>query len=235
MSTGYVRINMKERTMEIISTTATAADKLKRLAKTLRKTTDSSLAVALDAVARQHGYEHWKHVTVCLEKTASTRTAKHLPDSLRDILDRAAAQHPASADSQKAFAHGFVFAMDVKDALELRHTSDFVECDDGWYIAARDLWPGLIHYRDDEIRTTIFESHSPEALANTALDDLQNYRFFRFLGAQTPASLEDAYKQVYPLSFFAPTHFWLSGKFIDISEVPEIRLDGRIVLSHSLP
>lgn len=56
MSTGYIRGNMQERTMEFIPTTATAAEKLKRLAKTLRKSTKSSLAVALDAIARQHGY-----------------------------------------------------------------------------------------------------------------------------------------------------------------------------------
>ena len=55
MSTGYIRGNIQERTMEFISTTATAAEKLKRLAKTLRKTTRTSLAVALDAVAKQHG------------------------------------------------------------------------------------------------------------------------------------------------------------------------------------
>ena len=51
MSTGYIRGNIQERTMEFISTTATAAEKLKRLAKTLRKTTNTSLAVALNVDA----------------------------------------------------------------------------------------------------------------------------------------------------------------------------------------
>jgi hypothetical protein len=231
VSTGYIRVNMKERTMELISTTATAAEKLKRLAKTRRKTTGTSLAVALDAVAKQHGYEHWKHVTACLEQTASLSRSKPLPESLKDILDRAAARNPASADSQKAFAQGFVFAMDVKDAQELFLTSEYAECEDGWYLAARDLWRGLVHYRDDETGTTLFETQSPEDLASTALDDLQNYRLFRYLGATAPASLEEAYKQTRRLSFFQPTHIWLRGKFIDIGEVPEIRVDGQVVLS----
>ena len=233
MSTGYIRVNMKERTMEFISTTATAAEKLKRLAKTLRKSTNTSLAVALDAVAKQHGYEHWKHVTVCLEQTASASRSKPLPDSLKDLLDRAAARHPASAESQKAFAQGFVFAMDVKDAEELSLTSEYVECDDGWHLAARDLWRGLVHYRNDETGTTLFETQSLEDLASTALDDLQNYRLFRYLGSTTPTSLEEAYKQTSKLSFFPPTHIWLGGKFIDIGEVPEIRVDGQVVLSTS--
>ena len=231
MSTGYIRGNIQERTMEFISTTATAAEKLKRLAKTLRKTTNTSLAVALNAVAKQHGYEHWKHVTVCLEQTASASCSKPLPESLKSLLDRAAARHPASAELQKAFAQGFVFALDVKDAEELSLTPEYAECDDGWYLAARDLWRGLVHYRDDETGTTLFETQSPEDLASTALDDLQNYRLFRYLGAAAPASLEEVYKQTSELSFFPPTHIWLGGKFIDIGEVPEIRVDGQVVFS----
>lgn len=58
--------------MEFIPTTATAAEKLKRLVKTLRKTTKTSLAVALDAVARKHGYAHWKRVAVSLEQTTGS-------------------------------------------------------------------------------------------------------------------------------------------------------------------
>ena len=233
MSTGYIRGNIQERTMEFISTTATAAEKLKRLAKTLRKTTNTSLAVALNAVAKQHGYEHWKHVTVCLEQTASASCSKPLTESLKSLLDRAAARHPASAELQKAFAQGFVFALDVKDAEELSLTPEYAECDDGWYFAAKDLWRGLVHYRDDETGTTLFETQSTKDLASTALDDLQNYRLFRYLGAATPASLEEAYKQISELSFFPPTHIWLGGKFVNISEVPEIRVDGQVVLSTS--
>lgn len=233
MSTGYIRGNIQERTMEFIFTTATAAEKLKRLAKTLRRTTGTSLAVALDAVAKRHNYEHWKHLTVCLEQTASASRSKPLPESLKDLLDRAATRKPALAESQKAFAQGFVFAMDVKDAEELSLTSEYAECDDGWYLAARDLWRGLVHYRDDETGTTLFETQSPEDLASTALDDLQNYRLFRYLGSTTPTSLEEAYKQTSKLSFFPPTHIWLGGKFIDIGEAPEIRVDGQVVLSTS--
>ena len=219
--------------MEFISTTATAAERLKRLAKTHRKTTGTSLAVALDAVAKQYGYQHWKHVTVCLEQTASASHSKLLPQSLMDLLDHDAARHPASVETQRAFAHGFVFAMDVKDAQDLSLTIEYAECDDGWHIAARDLWKELVHYRDDETGTTIFETQSPEDLASTALDDLQNYRLFRYLGAVAPASIEEAYKHTSGLSFFPPTHIWLGGKFIDIGKIPEIRVDGQVVLSNS--
>ena len=231
MSTGYIRGNIKERTMEFISTTATTAEKLKRLAKTLRKTTGTSLAVALDAIAKKHGYEHWKHVTVCIEQTASVSHSAPLPESLKDLLDEAATRKPASHESQKAFAQGFVFAMDVKDAEQLSLTSEYAECDEGWYRAAGDLWRMLIHYRDDETGATLFETQSPDDLVTTALDDLQNYRLYRYLGPAVPASLEEAYKRTSQLSFFPPTHIWLGGRFINLGEVPEIRVDGQVVFS----
>ena len=232
MSTGYIRGNMQERTMEFIPITATAAEKLKRLAKTLRKTTKSSLAVALDAVARQHGYAHWKHVTQCLEQTnGSAHSQSSLPSSLADLLDDAAASDPASLETQQAFDHGFVFSMDVKDADELPLSEDFAACDDGWYRAARDLWRVLVHHRDEETGTSLYESMSPGDLAETAFDDLNNYRFFRYLGGELPATLEEAYGMIHRISFFPPTHIWLGGKFIDISELPEVRVDGKVVLS----
>lgn len=170
-------------------------------------------------------------MTVCLEQTASASRNKPLPESLKDLLDRAAARHPMSVESQKAFAQGFVFAMDVKDVEELSLTPGFAECNDGWYLAARDLWREQLHYRDDETGTTLFETQSPEDLASTVLDDLQNYRLFRYLGAATPTSFEEAYKHTRLLSFFPPTHIWLGGRFIDIGEVPEVRVGGQVGLS----
>lgn len=215
--------------MEFISITATAVEKLKRLAKTLRKTTKTSLAVAQDEIARQNGYLHWKHVTVCQEKTVSLRQSKPLPDELKAFLDDCATSEPALSGTQKAFVQGFVFAMDVKDAEDLSRLEDYVECDDGWHIAARDLWRGLIHYRDEETGVTLFETQSSDDLVRTALDDFPNYRFFRHTGATVPASIERAYQQIQEMSFFPATHIWLEGKFIDISEVQEVQVNGQVV------
>ena len=158
--------------------------------------------------------------------------ARSEPATLVDILDRAAASDPASAGTQQAFDHGFVFSMDVKDADELPLSEDFAACDDGWYRAARDLWRVLVHYRDEETGTTLFEAKSHEDLAETALDELLNYRFFRYLGGDLLASVEDACGVIHQMSFFPPTHIWLAGKFIDISELPEVRVDGKVILSN---
>lgn len=216
--------------MQLIPTTTTAVEKLKRNAKTLRKTTGTSLAVALDTVAKENGYEHWKHVTLCQEQT---KTHRPLPGILADELFQAAKHAPAAPETESAFAHGFVFAMDVKDALELSLPLDYAECQDGWYLAAKDIWPGLIYYRDEETGTTLAEKQDPEDLLETALEDMHNYRFYRFSAPNGPTTLEDAYKRISQLSFFPPTHIWLHGQFIDIREVPQIQVDGKVVLSNS--
>lgn len=218
--------------MEFISTTATAVEKLKRLAKILRKTSKTSLAIAQDEIAKQKGYLHWKHVTVCQEQTALLRQSKPLPDELAAFLNESAEGNPILSETQKAFDQGFVFAMDIKDAQDLALQGDYAELEDGWQVAAWDLWRSLIHSRDDATGTTLFETRTQDELLDIVLDDQPNYRFFRFTGATIPASLEAAYKAILQMSFFPPTHIWLGGKFIDIGEISEIRVDGRVVLSN---
>lgn len=219
--------------MQHIPTTATAAEKLKRQAKTLRKTTGSSLAVALDAVAKQNGYDHWKHVTDCLGQTkCAPKQALGLPGEMAHVLDLAAQHSPASPATQNAFAQGFVFAMDVKDAMDIIHGPDFIECEDGWYLAAKDLWPSFMHNVEEESGVSFAQTKEPEEMLEIAIDDLQNYRFFRYQGQPQPFTLADAYKRVSEISFFPPTHIWLNGGFTDLNEVPEIRVDDKVVLSN---
>ena len=58
---------------------ATALEKLKRLAKLHRDTTGLPLATALEAVAQQAGYQSWKQVTLL----ASNHKAPLMPASHR--------------------------------------------------------------------------------------------------------------------------------------------------------
>ena len=79
--------------MKFIPTTATAVEKLKRSAKNLRNETRTSLAVALESIAKSAGYDNWKHVTVCQEQTTSQpKDDVHFPKVLYDFL----AQQPVS-------------------------------------------------------------------------------------------------------------------------------------------
>lgn len=203
--------------MEFISTTATAVEKLRRQAKTLSQTTGTPLRAAQTIVAQHNGYVHWKRVTDCRAQTVARSHKKPLPAALQTILDRAAERQPASDASQGAFAQGFVFAMDVKDAQELSLGTDYAECEDGWYLAAKDLWQVLAHRPNEETGTVLADIQASEKLVRTALDDMQNYRFFRHLGAGTP-TLKEVHDRIQKLSFFPPTYLWINGKFVDISE-----------------
>jgi hypothetical protein len=200
--------------MQFISTTATAVENLKREAKALSKTPGVTLTAAREVVAKKHGYLHWKHVTVCHTQTGTRPRAMALPQSLKDLLARVKERYPAVSDSQEAFARGFVFAMDVKDAQEFAPGAAYAECSDGWYLAAKDLWPGLVHSRDGA-GSTFAASQSPEDLARTAMDHVQNYRLFRHLGPTIPASPAEALQWVGVLTSYAPTHIWIGGKFTD--------------------
>lgn len=202
--------------MRFIATTATAAEKLNLQARKYRKSSGVSLASAQDFVAQQSGYDHWKHVTVCAAQTMRSKSSPVLPQWLTQSLNSAGSRVPALGDTEKAFAHGFIFAMDVIDAARLEITSDFVECADAWYLVARNLWPILIHYRRSESSKTLLESMTSDELWPIALNDLQNYRFFRYLGKSVPTSLLQATQLLRVLTPSTPTHLWLNGDFFPI-------------------
>jgi hypothetical protein len=222
-----------ERILNFIPTTATAAEKLKRLAKNLRKESGTSLAVALDATAKSHGYANWKHVTQCLEqgKSVATKAATALPKLLANYLAESAEDDPPSTDTLAAFQRGLVFAMDVKDADGVNLGDDLVECNDAWMLVAADIWRVFVHAKDDETGTALVDRLDGDDLVNVAQENLMNYRLFRYTGMPLPTSLDDAFALIQPRFFFPPTHIWLRGQFIDMEDVREIRVEGQVVYS----
>lgn len=215
--------------MEFIPTTATAAEKLKRLAKQQRKCTGLPLAAELDATARANGYISWKHVAVCMKQTSARgmHTAD-LPNVLRLYLADVVRDTPPLAVSSEAARTGLVFAMDVKETDQTTLNGNIVECDDLWPVLARDIWRGLIYEKENDSDLALVERLEPRELLRTAQEDLLNYRFYRLVGV-TPATLEDAFAQVFAHYFFHPQFVWLRGKYIDMAAVGDVRVDGRLV------
>lgn len=224
--------------MEHIPTTATAVQKLKRLAKNRRKTTAESLAAALDMVARESGYSSWKHVTVCeAATTPSARAAAPLAEAISSFLAEQRAVQPAHPDTAQAMASGLVFALDIKDAFEVRPQSDpeIHECDDALAFLAGDIWAASVRRDLDEREGAgdLEKEQDPDELLQEFIDFIGNYRFFRYSGDLVPSSLDDAFSIVFREYFFPPTHVWISGAFFDMADVPEVRRDGRVVFSTS--
>jgi len=220
-----------ELVLNLILTTSTAAEKLHRLAKQRRKTHPTSLAVALDAIAREHGYHSWKHVRDCVEQTRSLPAAlRPLPSILAEFLavqERSDSTMPASCG---ALMSGLVIAMDTKHAQDGAWPDDFVECEEIKSIAARQIWASLI-YQTDERGESMAQRLKGELLLDHALDHLSDLRLFRYLGdiALLPDSLDEAFSFVLSKTFFPPTHVWLRGEFHDMTYPHALHVDGRQV------
>jgi hypothetical protein len=81
VSTERIRGNVEERLMIHIPTSASKVAKLKKLAKAQCKVLGIPLQQAQDVVAREHGYQHWKHLTVCAAATSAPPTETLKPAS----------------------------------------------------------------------------------------------------------------------------------------------------------
>ena len=72
--------------MRFIPTTAARVEQLKKHAKRLKSTKGGKHADLLNAVAKTAGYDHWHHVTLCLEQTERSVLARTLADEVDRIL-----------------------------------------------------------------------------------------------------------------------------------------------------
>lgn len=223
--------------MKFIPTTATAAGQLRRRAKAERKKTGVSLAAALDDVARASGYDSWKHVTACLERTPASREAlAPLPDVLAQYLAAIAKARPPSDASRQAFASGLAFAFDVKEA-ESGLDDDVVFCDDAWPIAGADLLRVFAHEKDGggdlSLAERLAEEPDLRELLYEVEDELMNWRLLRYAGPRIFATLDEAFAGVLGGFFFPPSYVWLGGRFHDMRKVPTVRVGGRVVYTSS--
>lgn len=72
--------------MRFIPTTAARVEQLKKQAKRLKSTKGGKHADLLNAVAKTAGYDHWHHVTLCLDQTERSESARSLADEVDRIL-----------------------------------------------------------------------------------------------------------------------------------------------------
>lgn len=72
--------------MRFIPTTAARVEQLKKQAKRLKSTKGGKHVDLLNAVAKTAGYDHWHHVTLCLERTERSAHVRSLADEVDRIL-----------------------------------------------------------------------------------------------------------------------------------------------------
>lgn len=71
--------------MRFIVTTDQAVEQLKKQAKKLQRKGSGTHSDLLNKVARAAGYDHWHHVTLCLERTRQKSAALSLADEIDGI------------------------------------------------------------------------------------------------------------------------------------------------------
>lgn len=161
--------------MHLFPITKTHAQKVEREAKRLRKLNPTlKHPQSLDQAAQQHGFLHWKHVTICRIEGEKALQKAPLTKRMQRILVQAAKRYRVPNETFNAFAGGLVVAVDIKDAEHLVSSPMCTEIADGWPIAAADLWPVMLFGR---------RSERPKEAEDQAdlkvLDDFTCLRFFR--------------------------------------------------------
>lgn len=176
-------------------------EKLKQKARKLKKDGGTPHHEALDQVAQSAGFNHWHHVS---------ESAK------------------AFKPTEQAYYFGVLIAMDVKDAMDFRDPSGrFIEDDLAFALCADDIYAYSREVDDDEAADE--DRHYEEDKNEWMQDMLMNYIFFRYVGTDIPARVEDVVALVRECSFWPPEFIWHRGTFQESPSDHAIDDDGEIV------
>lgn len=117
--------------MRFIPITPARVDILKRQAKRLHRAGGGKHAALLDQVARSAGFDHWHHVTLCLQESDKTRLVRGLMPEIDAIIGaelagevRVVLTGPEASTSQPFL----LFASGIGDAWLLDPVNDQATC-----------------------------------------------------------------------------------------------------------
>lgn len=178
-------------------------EKLKQNARRLKKETGIPHHEALDQVAKKAGLDHWHHLAESAKAFAPTEHAYHF---------------------------GVIIALDVKNGLEFRDPSgSFVEDSFADALCAGDIYEFVrtTEEEDEEIDTA--DPTYQEDLKEWASDMSMNFMFFRYTGADLPASVENVVKLATEHCYWPPEFIWYKGTFQECPPDAELA-DGRVIV-----
>lgn len=158
----------------IYITPAVVVERLRRKAKRLKKETGVTHQHALDLAAQQtKHFQSWHHVIQAAKLTEP---------------------------SEQAFRHGFVFAMDFKDADLDQENAPFIVPDNQVaYFVIRDFKKSVKQFSEED---------------GYFLEELSDFVYFHCKGP-APATLKAALKRISKGFFFPPKLVWLRGEMHD--------------------
>ena len=180
---------------------AAAFGKLKQVARRLKRDSGITHHEALEQTAKANGYANWHQVAQLASETQP---------------------------SEIAYRSGFLLAFDIKDALdnsnlpnELFHVDNFAA-----YLGESELLDYYKHSDDEELELghDKLSAAEFEELFNESF--LGNLFFYRFVGSDLPATVQQAMNLASKYSFFPPYFVWFRGKFIKVFE--DLSVDGKL-------
>lgn len=176
-------------------------EQFKQKARKLKRECDLTHTEALDAVAHEAGFHHWKHVA---EAAAST------------------------APTEQAYLHGLIVAYDSKDAND-GIGAPLVADSKAGYFCECELRNAIPEWLEPEEGDRPYKEIYADSLAEVIDEVIEEVAFYRFEGDDIPTSVEDALSVIGPCSFWPPTFMWLRGHYYDLSNEPAKNREGNIV------
>ena len=174
--------------------TSSDVEKLKQIARKLKKSEGITHNEALDRAAQRVGLTLWHHVIENAKKIEPTETA---------------------------YRSGVIIAMDVKEAGDFHDDEgNFVEDNYADIFCEKDLYLDLCespYDEEDEVDgsdyTRMREMYTEGELMEINREDLSNYTFFRFTRSAVPESVQSVVAMTDKCSMWQPRLVWYKGRF----------------------
>jgi hypothetical protein len=228
---------------------------LKGQARNLQLQTSCKLHLAQQMIATSNGFRNWQTLSAALSKKPSDKFQSikdeySIPNSLLEYVDDLEKRNKTWEFEKNLFSNSLFIALDIKEAMDFDKRDDFVSnYDKSHNFCYRPLlikeWNSYVsgeHDFEDEI---VSESDKKAFLADKLknfdpiefLNDFNDYTvgeytIFRYKKSEPGMTFEQAYGLAIDRCFWHPVYMWLNGVFIDISQIPEIKVNGQVVSRH---
>ena len=226
---------------------------LKGEARTLQKQLSCKLHIAHQRIASQYGFRDWAALIIAANRNNNIADIKNpisnisnkaglpyeLPIEAIEFLANEKISLNIGESVVQTYHKGLVFALDIIDSFEFRFDEIFVPCEREFYfLCADDIAPvSWSRFAQAYLIEAENQAEEPNVLLKlkNAKDinpiefvenTLMNLSLIRFCGENLPDTFEAAYALVLERSFWHPIYMWFNGQFIDIEELPEIRING---------
>ncbi len=204
--------------MNCIYTTHTALLTIKKAAKKSVKQSNKTLklSIALDAVAREHGYDDFRHANECFKRTPNDilKDTPALPTEYKTWAKAMCEQIVVSEATQALFSNGFLFGFNDKDADTECDPAIFVECPDAVSLIFDDMARDRLFLEDEESQIKHIDNYSIEDNQEYIIDDMNRLRYFVPSPDSAPRNIPELKGFLKDNVFFYPEIIWFKKRLV---------------------